>query len=71
MLMQLLAEQETIDRKQMILTGFKKNHEILGTNQNAMSNNFIQDIKSPGRTKDEVNNFWKLRNKNAKYEDVI
>ena len=67
MLGQMLSEQETIDRKQMVLTGFKKNCEILGTNQSAMSNNL--GVVSPGRA--GVDNFWKLRNKNAKYDDVI
>ena len=63
----MLSDQETIDRKQLVLTGFKKNHEILGTNQNAMNNNLGKI--SPGRN--ELNNFWKLRNKNAKYDDVV
>ena len=47
-LMQLMQEQDVLDRQSIGLFGVKKNQEILGTNQNAMTNNYPkQTIKSP------------------------
>ena len=64
MLAQMLGEQDLIDRKQISLMGYKKNQQILGTNQYAMQNNFT---KSPTTKNSEQKNFWDLRNKNKEY----
>lgn len=68
MLMQLLQEQELIDRKQMGLFGTKTNQQIVGTNQYAMTNNFV---KHPKHETKASTDFWKLRNKNKAYHSVV
>jgi len=52
MLNQMLTEQESIDRKQLNLFGIKKNQQILGKNQYALTNNIHPD-----------NKFFEARNK--------
>jgi hypothetical protein len=42
MLAQMMAEQDLIDRKSISLMGYKKNQQILGTNQYAMQNNYMK-----------------------------
>ena len=64
MLMQMLQEQDLIDRKQIGLFGTKKNQQILGKNQYAMQNNL-----SNGESTDKQ--FWELRNKNKKYSKRV
>ena len=62
---QMIEEQDLIDRKQIGLFGTKKNQQILGTNQYAMSNNY-----APMTTKNENSangEFWDLRNKKLEY----
>ena len=54
MIMQMMQEQEIIDRKQISLLGLKRNQQILGTNQYAMQNHLSTSVD---------HNFWNMRNK--------
>lgn len=58
-LVQMLQEQELIDRKQIALFGVKTNHQILGKNHHAMTNNLTPSSpKGP-----ESSSFWAVRHK--------
>lgn len=67
MLMQLLEEQDVLDRKQMNLFGLKKNQQIIGTNQYGASNNLRSAPTQESSNQGDAKNFWELRNKNQKY----
>lgn len=67
MLHQMITEQDTIDKKQISLFGQKTNAQILGNNQNGMTNNIA---KQGGEGKTSTD-FWSLRNKDKAYVEVV
>ena len=73
MIGQLLQEQDLLDRKQIALMGLKTTQEILGKNQHAVENNLLLGPKKEERDQQEQpsGNFWKLRNRNKDYVQVV
>ena len=64
----MLDEQDLIDKKNISLMGYKKNQQILGTNQYAMQNNFTKSITVKNS---DTKKFWDLRNKDKEYNEVV
>lgn len=67
----MLAEQDLRDREQIGLFGVKKNSEIMGVNQHAVSNN-LDRVGSPAKAASkDGRSQWGVPNKNVPYEKVV
>ena len=73
MLMQMMQEQDILDRKQIGLFGLKKNQQIMGKNQYSMTNNLInaQSQNKDSSLACDQKKFWDLRNKDQSYKDIV